>query len=50
MTFASVEADADIMTRCAAGYDYMRQFRTTMEMWSAVEWYRNVLYRHATVQ
>ncbi len=47
MTLDSVEADAAIMARCQAGYDYMRQFRTTMEMWWAVEWYRDVLYHHA---
>ena len=34
------------MARCHAGYDYTRQFRTTMEMWYAVEWYRDVLYHH----
>jgi leucyl-tRNA synthetase len=42
----SVDADAAIMARCHAGYDTMRQFRTTMEMWWAVEWYRDVLYHH----
>ncbi len=46
MTLNSVEADAEIMARCHAGYEYMRQFRTTMEMWYAVEWYRDVLYHH----
>ncbi len=44
MTLDSVAADAAIMARCRAGYDYMRQFRTTMEMWWAVEWYRDVLF------
>ena len=34
------------MARCHAGYEYTRQFRTTMEMWYAVEWYRDVLYHH----
>ena len=46
LALTSVEADAAIMARCQAGYDYMRQFRTTMEMWWAVEWYRDVLYHH----
>ncbi len=40
----SVAADAAIMARCHAGYAYTRQFRTTMEMWWAVEFYRDVLY------
>ncbi len=40
----SAASDAAIMARCQAGYDYMRRFRTTMEMWWAVEWYRDVLY------
>ena len=44
MTLDSVAADAAILARCHAGYDYMRQFRTTMEMWHAVEWYRDVLF------
>ncbi len=44
MTLDSMEADAAIMAQMHAGYDYMRQFRTTMEMWWAVEWYRDVLY------
>ena len=46
MTLDSVEADAAIIARCHAGYDLMRQYRTTMEMWHAVEWYRDVLYHH----
>ncbi len=44
MTLDSAAADAAIMAQMHAGYDYMRQFRTTMEMWWAVEWYRDVLY------
>ena len=44
LTLDSVEADAAIMARCHAGYDYLRRFRTAMEMWWAVEWYRDVLY------
>ena len=36
-------ADAAIMARCHAGYKYTQQFRTTMEMWWAVEFYRDVL-------
>ncbi|OIO97940.1 MAG: leucine--tRNA ligase [Anaerolineae bacterium CG2_30_64_16] len=40
----SAAADAAIMARCHAGYDYTRQFATSMSMWWAVEWYRNVLY------
>ena len=44
MTLDSGEADAAIMARCHAGYDYMRQFATTMAMWWGVEWYRDVLY------
>ncbi|GAB4560294.1 MAG: class I tRNA ligase family protein [Anaerolineae bacterium] len=44
ITLDSPEADEEIMRRCHAGYDYMRQFRTTMEMWHAVEWYRDVLF------
>jgi leucyl-tRNA synthetase len=44
VTLDSVEADAAIIARCHAGYDHTRQFRTTMEMWWAVEWYRDVLY------
>jgi leucyl-tRNA synthetase len=46
MTLDSIAADAAIMARCHVGYEYMRQFRTTMEMWWAVEWYRDVLYHH----
>jgi leucyl-tRNA synthetase len=34
------------MARCHAGYDYMRQFRTTMAMWNDVVWYRDVLFHH----
>ena len=44
LTLDSMEADAAIMARCHAGYDYTQQFRTVMEMWWAVEWYRDVLY------
>ncbi len=44
MRLDSVADDAAIMARCHAGYGYTRQFRTTMEMWWAVEWYRDVLY------
>jgi leucyl-tRNA synthetase len=44
LTLDSMAADAAIMARCQAEYDYMRQFRTTMEMWNAVEWYRDVLF------
>jgi leucyl-tRNA synthetase len=40
-------ADAAILARCQAGYEFMRRFRTTMEMWWAVEWYRDVLYHDA---
>lgn len=47
MTLDAVATDAEIMARCHAGYHYMRQFRTTMEMWWAVEWYRDVLYHAA---
>jgi leucyl-tRNA synthetase len=46
LTLDSVEADAAIMARCHEGYDYTRQFRTTMEMWHAIEWYGDVLYHH----
>ena len=46
LTLNSVEADAEIMARCHGGYDYMRQFRTTMAMWHTVDWYRDVLYHH----
>jgi leucyl-tRNA synthetase len=46
MTLDSAQSDAAIMTHCHAGYDYTRQFRTVMEMWHAVEWYRDVLYHH----
>ena len=46
MTLDSAETDAAIMARCHAGYELMRQYRTTMEMWHAVEWYRDVLYHH----
>jgi leucyl-tRNA synthetase len=44
MTLDSLAADAAIMARCRAGYDYMRQFDTTMQMWWEIEWYRDVLY------
>jgi leucyl-tRNA synthetase len=46
LTLDSTAADAAIMARCHAGYSYMRQFRTTMEMWYAVPWYRDVLSHH----
>jgi len=46
MTLDSAEADAAIMARCQAGYELMRKYRTTMEMWYALEWYRDVLYHH----
>ncbi len=46
LTLDSMAADAAIVKRCHAGYDYMRQFRTTMEMWHASEWYRDVLFHH----
>jgi len=46
LALTSVAADAAIMARCHSGYEYMRQFRTAMEMWWAVEWYRDVLYHH----
>ena len=46
MTLDTAETDAAIMARCHAGYELMRQYRTTMEMWYAVEWYRDVLYHH----
>jgi leucyl-tRNA synthetase len=44
MALDSAAADAAIMARCHAGYDHMRQFRTTMAMWSDVAWYRDVLF------
>ncbi|MCS6845348.1 MAG: leucine--tRNA ligase [Caldilineales bacterium] len=44
MTLDSAEADQAIMARCHAGYDYMRRFQTTMQMWHAAEWYRDVLF------
>ncbi len=44
VTLDSTAADAAIMARCHAGYDTTRQFRTTMAMWWAVEFYRDVLY------
>jgi leucyl-tRNA synthetase len=47
MALDSPQADAAIMARCHAGYEAMRPFRTTMEMWWAVEWYRDVLYHDA---
>jgi leucyl-tRNA synthetase len=46
MTLDSAAADQAIMARCQAGYDYMRRFRTTMEMWNDVAWYRDVLFHH----
>jgi len=46
LTLDSVAGDAAIMEHCRAGYDYMRAFRTTMEMWWATEWYRDVVYHH----
>jgi leucyl-tRNA synthetase len=46
MTLASAAADAAIMKHCHAGYKYTQQFRTTMEMWWDVEFYRDVLYHH----
>ncbi len=46
MTLDSIVADQAIMARCRAGYDYMQQFRTTMEMWQAMPWYRDVLFHH----
>ncbi len=46
MTLDSAESDAAIMARCHAGYALMQQYRTAMEMWHAVEWYRDVLYHH----
>jgi leucyl-tRNA synthetase len=46
MTLDSVQTDAAIMARCHAGYDYTRQFRSAMEMWHAIAWYRDVLYHH----
>jgi leucyl-tRNA synthetase len=44
LTLDSVAADATIMARCHAGYALTRSFRTTMEMWYAFPWYRDVLY------
>ncbi len=44
MALDSAAADAAIMARCHTGYDHMRQFRTTMAMWSDVAWYRDVLF------
>ena len=44
MTLTSADADRALMARCHAGYEYTQQFRTTMEMWYATEWYRDVLY------
>lgn len=46
LTLDSSAADAAIMARCHAGYEPMRQFRTAMEMWQAVSWYRDVLFHH----
>jgi leucyl-tRNA synthetase len=44
MTLDSQAADAAILARCHAGYAAMRPYRTVMEMWWAVAWYRDVLY------
>jgi leucyl-tRNA synthetase len=46
LALTSAESDATIIGRCHAGYELMRQYRTTMEMWYAVEWYRDVLIHH----
>ncbi|HNS03527.1 MAG TPA: leucine--tRNA ligase [Anaerolineae bacterium] len=46
LTLDSAAADAAIMARCHAGYDYMRQFGTVMAMWHDVAWYRDVLFHH----
>ena len=46
LTLDSIAADAAIMARCHAGYELMRQFPTTMAMWQAVSWYRDVLFHH----
>ncbi|HSN78202.1 MAG TPA: leucine--tRNA ligase, partial [Anaerolineae bacterium] len=46
MALDSAAGDQAIMARCHAGYDRMRQFRTTMAMWSDVAWYRDVLFHH----
>jgi leucyl-tRNA synthetase len=43
----SPQADAGIMARCHEGYEATRPYRTAMEMWWAVEWYRDVLYHDA---
>jgi leucyl-tRNA synthetase len=42
----SLAADEAIIARCHAGYEKMRQYRTTMEMWHATPWYRDVLFHH----
>ncbi|MEA3337694.1 MAG: leucine--tRNA ligase [Chloroflexota bacterium] len=42
----SMAADHLIISRCQEGYDYMRRFRTVMEMWHDVAWYRDVLFHH----
>lgn len=46
ITLDSMDADRAIMERCHAGYDYMRQFQTTMQMWYAAAWYHDVLFHH----
>jgi leucyl-tRNA synthetase len=46
MALDSAAADEAIIAHCHAGYDYMRQFRTTMAMWSDIAWYRDVLFHH----
>ena len=48
LKLSSAAADAAIMARCHAGYKHTQQFRTTMEMWWDVEFYRDVLYHHAS--
>ncbi|MCB0251608.1 MAG: class I tRNA ligase family protein, partial [Anaerolineae bacterium] len=46
MTLDSIIADQAIINRCRAGYELMRQYRTTMEMWQGTPWYRDVLFHH----
>ena len=46
MTLESRITDQEIINRCHQGYELMRQYRTTMEMWQAVPWYRDVLFHH----
>ena len=46
MTLDSIIADQAINNRCRAGYELMRQYRTTMEMWQGTPWYRDVLFHH----